>query len=196
MSTLDRVVRWEPGARERLQGAAIALFVERGYEQTTVQDIAGRAGLTERTFFRHFADKREVLFVGQDEYAAHFLRGVAEAPDAAPFGLAVAAITAAADFFPEERRPWSRHRQTVIDANAALQERELLKRASLVTTLTAALRDRGVAASDASLAAETAVAAFHVAFRRWIAEGEDRSLLEIEQEVLGRLAAIVPAAAS
>jgi AcrR family transcriptional regulator len=189
------MVRWEPGAKERLQLAAIELFVQRGYEQTTVQDIAAAAGLTERTFFRHFADKREVLFVGSEAYAQAFLTGVAEAPDdASPFELVTAAITAAArDFFPSERRPWSRRRQAVLDANPALLERELLKRAALGDALTAAFRERGVREADSILAAETGVTAFHVAFRLWIAEGEERSLLEIEQDVLARMAALMPA---
>jgi AcrR family transcriptional regulator len=188
------VVRWEPGAKERLQAAALELFVERGFELTTVQDIAARAGLTERTFFRHFSDKREVLFTGQAEYEDHHLRGVREAPEGeTAFGYAVAAITAASDFFPDERRPWSRRRQTVIDANPALLERELLKRASLGVALTQALCDRGVPAPDAPLAAETAVTVFHVAFRLWIAEGEQRGLAEIERAVLAQLGTIVPA---
>ena len=191
------MVRWEPGAKERLQLAAIDLFLEHGFEQTTVQDIAAAAGLTERTFFRHFPDKREVLFVGQEAYAATFLRGVAAAPDdATPFELAVAAIAGAQDFFPAERRPWSRRRQVVLDANPPLQERELLKRASLVDSLAAAFRARGAGEPDATIAAETGVAAFHVSFRVWIGEDEDRSLGQIEHEVLGRLAAIVPAAAA
>ncbi|MBW4041290.1 MAG: TetR family transcriptional regulator [Acidobacteria bacterium] len=192
------MVRWEPGAKERLQLAAITLFVERGYEQTTVQDIAAAAGLTERTFFRHFADKREVLFVGSDVYAATFVQGVAEAPEgAAPFELATAAITAAArDFFPIERRAWSRQRQAVLDANTPLQERELLKRAALSDALTAAFRERGATEADARVAAETGVTAFHLAFRQWIAEGEERPLLEIEQDVLARMAAFMPGAAS
>jgi hypothetical protein len=58
------MTRWEPNARGRLEQAALALYGERGFENTTVAEIAARAGLTERTFFRHFADKREVLFAG------------------------------------------------------------------------------------------------------------------------------------
>jgi AcrR family transcriptional regulator len=189
------MVRWEPGAKERLQHAAIALFLERGYEQTTVQDIAAATGLTERTFFRHFADKREVLFHGQDEYQATFLRGAASAPDdATPFELAVAAITAASGFFPDDRRPWSRQRQTVIDANPALLERELLKRSALGDALTAAFAVRGVDEADARIAAETGVTAFHLAFRAWIAPGEDRSLGVVQQDVLARMRALAPAA--
>ncbi|MGT2425775.1 TetR/AcrR family transcriptional regulator [Amnibacterium kyonggiense] len=191
------MVRWEPGAKERLQQAAIALFLERGYEQTTVQDIAAATGLTERTFFRHFADKREVLFHGQDEYQATFLRGAAEAPHgASPFELAVAAITAASGFFPDDRRAWSRQRQTVIDANPALLERELLKRSALGDALTAAFTARGAAEGDARIAAETGVTAFHLAFRAWIAPDEERSLGAIQHDVLVRMGALIPAVPS
>ena len=191
------MVRWEPGAKERLQLAAIELFLEHGYEQTTVQDIAVSTGLTERTFFRHFADKREVLFHGQDQYQAVFLRGAGSAPDGSTaFELVVAAISAAQEFFPADRRAWSRQRQTVIDANPALLERELLKRASLADALAAAFRERGVQDVDARIAAETGVTAFHLAFRQWISEGEERSLLEIEQDVLSRIDALMPGTAS
>jgi AcrR family transcriptional regulator len=183
------MVRWEPGAKERLQLAALDLFLERGFEQTTVQDIAAAAGLTERTFFRHFADKREVLFVGSDGFAAVFLRGAAEAPEGSgPFELVTAAIGAAEAFFPVERRPWSSKRQTVIDANPALLERELLKRAALGDELTAAFEARGLPPTDARVAAETGVAAFFIAFRQWIADGETRPLGEIERDVLDRMA--------
>jgi AcrR family transcriptional regulator len=188
------MVRWEPGAKERLQLAALDLFLAHGYEQTTVQDIAAAAGLTERTFFRHFADKREVLFVGQDGFAATFLDGAAAAPEGADaFALVVAAIGAAERFFPDERRPWSRKRQTVIDANAALLERELLKRAALGDDLTRAFAARGVPTTDARVAAETGVAAFYLAFRQWIAEGEERSLGEIERDVLERMGSFLRA---
>jgi AcrR family transcriptional regulator len=191
------MVRWEPGAKERLQVAAIELFLERGYEQTTVQDIAAASGLTERTFFRHFADKREVLFHGQEQYQAVFLLGAASAPEGStPTGLAVAAIAAAQDFFPDDHRPWSRRRQMVIDANPALVERELLKRSALADALTGAFLERGVDELDARIAAETGVTAFHLAFRQWIADGEERSLIEIEQDVLARMAAFMPATAS
>jgi AcrR family transcriptional regulator len=193
VSTLDAMVRWEPGAKERLQVAALDLFLERGYEQTTVQDIAAAAGLTERTFFRHFTDKREVLFHGQDRFAPTFVNGAAEAPEGADtFALVVAAIGAAQGFFPDERRPWSRKRQRVIDANPALLERELLKRAALGDDLTAAFEARGIPAADARLAAETGVAAFFLAFRQWIAEDETRSLGDIERDVLDRMGALMP----
>ena len=187
------VVRWQPGAKERLQLAAIGLFLDHGFEQTTVQEIAQEAGLTERTFFRHFADKREVLFVGQEQYVAAFLNGMRAAPEGtAAFGLVAAALTGAAEFFPAERRPWSAQRQQVIDANPALQERESLKRVSLGDAITAGLGERGIGEPDARLVAELGVTVFHVAFRTWIEHREARPLREIVEEVLARIPAIVP----
>src|SRR5580658_5362057 len=98
------MVRWEPGARERLQQAALELFASQGFEQTTAEQIARAAGLTERTFFRYFADKREVLFQGQEQFVAAFVSGVAAAPpDATPLELVAAALRSAARWFPDER---------------------------------------------------------------------------------------------
>jgi AcrR family transcriptional regulator len=196
MGTLGRMVRWEPGARERLQLAAISLFLERGFEQTTVQNIAQEAGLTERTFFRHFGDKREVLFSGQEAYVGGFLRGIAMAPEGSPpFELIRAALAAASGLFADERRPWSRQRQAVIDVNPALQERESLKRLALADALTTALEERGIGVLDARLAAEIGVTAFSVGFRAWIGAEEHRSLDDLQQVALTRVVSIVAAAA-
>jgi AcrR family transcriptional regulator len=193
MGTLSSMVRWEPGAKERLQLAAVGLFLARGFDQTTVQEIAQEAGLTERTFFRHFADKREVLFLGQEQYVAAFVDGMRAAPQGADaFMLVAAALTGAAEFFRAERRPWSAQRQQVIDANPALQERESLKRVSLGDAITAGLRERGVGDPDARLVAELGVTVFHVAFRTWIEQREARALREIVEAVLARITAIVP----
>lgn len=185
------MVRWEPGARERLQAAAIELYVAQGFERTTVEEIARSVGLTERTFFRYFADKREVLFDGQDRLRQIFLDGVREAPaDGSPMTLVASALTASAPFFPDDRRSWSRQRQAVIAANPALQERELLKMAGLAATIATALQDRGVITSTAVLAAESAVTVFGVAFQQWVAEGEERPFIEIERAVFGQLVAL------
>src|SRR3954454_15892638 len=100
------MVRWEPGGAARLQQAALELFASRGFEQTTVADIAQASGLTERTFYRHFGDKREVLFYGQDHFVQLFLDGVNAAPaNATAMELVAAAIAGAAESFPDERRP-------------------------------------------------------------------------------------------
>lgn len=185
------MVRWEPGARDRLQTAAMDLFVKRGFEKTTAADIAAAVGLTERTFFRHFSDKREVIFGGQEVLENALVEGVAAAPrDASPLEMVASALSAAAAFFPDERRTYSRRRQTIISDNPALQERELLKLAGLAAAVAAALRSRGVPEPKATLAAESGVTVFGVAFGKWIAEGEERSLLDIEREVLGELVAM------
>ncbi|MFC1405470.1 MULTISPECIES: TetR family transcriptional regulator [Streptacidiphilus] len=190
------MVRWEPGTRERLQAAAMDLYVSRGFERTTVAEIAQAVGLTERTFFRHFADKREVLFGGQELLEQAFVDGVAAAaPDASPLAMVESALSAAAGFFPAERRSHSRQRQTIIAANPALQERELLKMAALAAVVAAALRARGVPEASATLAAESGVTVFGVAFVKWLAEGEQRSFLDIEREVLGELVAMAAGAA-
>lgn len=171
--------------------AALELYVRQGFEQTTVDEIARSVGLTERTFFRHFADKREVLFDGQDMLQQAFLDGVRAAPpSASPLEMVTAALAASAEFFADERRPWSRQRHAVITANRALRERDLLKKASLAAAVADALRTRGVAERAAVLAAETGVTVFSVAFVEWIAEDEQRSFAEVEREVLKELKAL------
>ena len=189
------MVRWEPGARERLQAAALELFATRGFEQTTAAEIAQAVGLTERTFFRNFSDKREVLFHGQEQFLQAFVDGVDKAPaDASALELIASALHGAASFFPDERRPYSRTRQTVIDQNPALQERELHKLAGLAASVAAALRARGIAEPAATLAAQSAATVFGVAFAQWIGEGETRSLPDITADVLGELRKLTEAA--
>ena len=185
------MVRWEPGAVTRLQAAALDLYLSQGYEQTTVADIAQSVGLTERTFFRHFADKREVLFDRQDQLQQAFLDGVAAVPDpASPMQMVAGALRTSASLFEDERRVWSRKRQAVVDANPALLERELLKLESLTTALGEALRGRAVGEPAAGLAARSGVAVFHVAFHAWIAPGETRSLSALAQDALAQLGAL------
>ncbi len=174
--------RWEPDAQGRMIRAAIELFAERGFEQTTAGDIAARAGVTERTFFRHFTDKREVLFSGSVllERAAYEAI-VAAADDLSPLDAALAGVRAFADLL-EDRRDHSVLRSRIVAANPALQERELKKLAALTESGAEALRKRGVAEPAASLAAHSAVAVFHVAFARWVsAEGPDSFADCIEQ---------------
>jgi AcrR family transcriptional regulator len=189
---LGLMVRWEPGTRSRLQAAAMDLFVRQGFEQTTAAEIAAEVGLSERTFFRHFADKREVLFDGQHLLEEAFLGGVAAAePDASPMRTIESALDAAAAFFSDERRSWSVLRQTIIDANPPLQERELLKLAGLARVMASALRDRGVPADAAALAAESGLTVFGVAFQAWVSPGETRSFRAVVHDVLATLGAVV-----
>ncbi|MGK5681837.1 helix-turn-helix domain-containing protein [Actinoplanes sp. URMC 104] len=167
--------RWEPNTRSRLRQAAMDLYASRGYERTTVAEIAAHAGLTERTFFRHFADKREVLFAGSGDLQELLVASISlEAGGPLP-AVAAAFERAALDFFPPVS--FSRQRQAVIDANPPLQERELAKLHAVAAALTEALRSRGVPALAAALAAEAGVAAFQVAFARWVADPADRDLV-------------------
>jgi len=171
--------RWAPGARGRLEQAAMELFAERGFEDTTVAEIAVRAGLTERSFFRHFADKREVLFSGAAALQQFLVDHVELAPvSLQPLDAITAALCAAADEFFEERREGARWRQAIIDAHAELQERELIKRAGLAAALAGTLRGRGISQAAAGLAAETGIAVFKIAFEQWVRGAGERSLAE------------------
>ena len=182
--------RWKPNARGRLEQAALELYVERGFEQTTVAEIAQRAGLTERTFFRHFADKREVLFWGAAALQELIVRTIARAPDdAAPID-AVATALATAGTLLQERRDGARQRQAAIAANAELQERELKKLAALAAAIAAALRGRGVTEPSASLAAEAGVAVFRIAFARWINDTNLQPFSQLIRESLDTLKAV------
>ena len=182
------MARWEPGARERLQAAALELFATRGFEQVTAAEIAQSVGLTERTFFRHFSDKREVLFYGQQQFLQAFVDGVdAAPPGASPLEVIASALHAAASLFAAERRPYSRMRQSVIDQNPALREREQHKLAGLANTVAEALRARGTGEPAATLAAQSGATVFGIAFAQWIREGETRSLPDIASDVLHEL---------
>ncbi len=186
--------RWEPDSRGRLEQAALALYGERGFENTTVAEIAGRAGLTERTFFRHFADKREVLFWGAGALQEFMVGAVASAPvTAAPIEAVAAALEAACALL-QGRRDSARQRQTVIAANAELRERELVKLASLASALADALRRRGVKGPAASLTAEAGVAVFRVAFERWVNETDQADLSRLVRESLDELKAVTAGA--
>jgi AcrR family transcriptional regulator len=166
------------------------LYGERGFDQTTVAEIAERAGLTERTFFRHFADKREVLFGGADALQQLFVDEVADAPPAlAPIDAVAAALDAAGDFF-QDRREFARQRQRVIDANSELQERELIKLASLSAAIAATLRRRGVGEPAASLTAEAGIAVFKIAFERWVAKSGPNDLRKLLRDSLHELKAV------
>jgi AcrR family transcriptional regulator len=182
--------RWEPNARGRLEQAAMALYGERGFEQTTVAEIAERAGLTERTFFRHFADKREVLFAGSSSLQELLVTRLAGTPDSVPPLDAIAAALDAAGVLLEERREYAGQRAAIIAANAELRERELIKLASLAAALADTLRRRGVAEPAASLAAEAGIAVFRIAFERWISGPDQPGLPQVIRESLAELKAV------
>jgi AcrR family transcriptional regulator len=182
--------RWEPGASGRLREAALELYLERGFEQTTVAEIAQRAGVTARTFFRYFADKREVLFGGSAVLEERMVSALEATPPAAtPLDAVAAALDAAADMLGESR-DFARMRQSVIVANVELRERELIKMASISASLAAALARRGVKDPDAMLAAEAAIAVFRVAFQRWVSDPLEQDLAQVMRDSLTQLRAL------
>jgi AcrR family transcriptional regulator len=186
--------RWEPDSRGRLQEAALSLYSERGFDQTTAAEIAARAGLTERTFFRHFADKREVLFGGSTVLQEQIVAGVTGAPATdGPLDAVSRGLDAAAVMLGQFRRDLSRQRQAVIADNPELRERELAKLADYAAAVAAALHRRGASASQATLAAEAGMAVLRVALQRWTGD-DDRDLTEIMRESVAELRAMASGA--
>ena len=166
--------RWAPNARERLETAALDLFVENGYEETTVAQIAERAGLNRATFFRHFADKREVLFGGEDVLAELFAEGIrAASPDAALTECLQAAFAAAEVAMTPQQRTKAAQRVLVVAANTEVQERGLLKHARIARAIGTTLRERGVDELTARLGAEVGMLAFSIAVERWMRSDND-----------------------
>jgi len=166
------VSRWAPDARERLETAALDLFAENGYEETTVAQIAVRAGLNRATFFRHFADKREVLFGGEDVLAGLFAGAIrAASPDATLTECLRAALVAVGAAMTPQQRAKAAQRVLVVAANTELQERGLLKHARIARSVSAALRERGTDELTARLAAEAGMLAFTIAVERWMKAG-------------------------
>jgi AcrR family transcriptional regulator len=180
--------RWEPDARQRLESAALDLFAERGFEQTTVPDIAARAGLTTRTFFRHFADKREVLFGDEDQIPALATRMVVDAPpELAPMAVVQRSLPILAANAFDGRREQLLQRKAIIEGNQGLRERELRKMRQLTDAIADAFRTRGVDDLSACAVAEAAVGIVHVALGRWIDSGGQPPLAEVMNDTLVRL---------
>jgi AcrR family transcriptional regulator len=185
------MARWDPHTEERLRAAAIELFADFGYEQTTVAAIAERAGLTSRTFFRYFADKKEVLFHGSSQLQELMVEALANAPaTAGPIEAMAASLAAVAGYFDDGRRTFARQRHAIVAANSELYEREVMKLSTLSAALAVALCARGIAGPDAALLGESAIAIFHVTFRRWVARGERRSFRDLVWESLARWRAL------
>jgi AcrR family transcriptional regulator len=182
--------RWKPDAQGRLMSAAIELFDEQGYEATTVAEIAERAGLTKRTFFRYFSDKREVLFSGSQELQRLWLEGLAAAPaDASPLAAVTAGLDPVVEMFAE-RQAFARTRAQIIEANPELQERELIKLQTLAAAIKAALVQRGVSVNAAILAAQTGVTVFHVAFAHWVQQNDPTAFRRLIDESLQELQSV------
>jgi AcrR family transcriptional regulator len=182
--------RWQPNAPQRLVLAALDLFAERGYESTTVVEIAERAGLTKSTFFRHFPDKREVLF-GGDTMTGLLVEGIAAAPaGAAPLDAVAYALDAIGrEAFTPDRREFVARRRAVIAANPELQEREALKALSLTASMIDAIKRRGVSDLTARVASQLGALAWGIAYDRWIDTTDGEDFGEIARRTLGELQA-------
>jgi len=188
------MTRWEPDAAGRLTKAALELFDEQGYDATTVAEIAARAGLTKRTFFRYFSDKREALFHGSTQLQTVWLAGIADASaDADPLTAVAAGFAPIAAMF-RDRHDFARVRAGIIAANSELQERELIKLHTLAQAVTGALLRRGVPENAAALAAQAGLAVFHVAFGRWVRQDDPASLAALLDASLRELQAVTAAA--
>lgn len=180
--------RWEPDARERLEQAAIELFLEQGFARTSVPQITARAGLTTRTFFRHFADKREVLFAGEEEIPELIKQQMAGAPaELGPMALVAAGLLTMAETMFAGRWEQLRTRRKVVDSDEGLRERELRKLAAMADAITEGFRARGCDELTSVLAARTAVTAFNVGVDRWLRADHEQPLGELVQETLSAL---------
>lgn len=185
------MARWQPNTPERLVVAALDLFAERGYENTTVIDIAERAGLTKSTFFRHFPDKREVLF-GGGTVAELLVEGIAAAPaTATPLEAVAQALDAIGrEAFTPARREFTARRQAVIAANPELREREALKGLRLTASMADALKRRGVPDLTSRVAAELGALTMKIAYERWSGTTDADEFIEVARRTLGEVQAV------
>ena len=186
------MARWEPDARGRMLTAALDLFAEKGYDRTTAGDIAARAGVTERTFFRHFADKREVLFANPNSLDEVVVKTIAAADEqATPLEMVLDGVRQAAVGLAGARtREQAAQRSRIVEATPALQERELLKMAAMTAAAQAALAERGVGEPTAAMAAYSGVGVFQTAFSRWVSGATDLGLPECIDEAAAALRAL------
>lgn len=184
--------RWDPQAAERLKASAIALFLERGYDNVTVAQIAERAGLTRRTFSRYFADKRDVLFAGSEELPAA-LGDAVLAADAhlCPYDALVTGLADTGARLAERVAPLAAQRRAVVAASPELQERGRTKFADISDALARALAERGTDASHARLLANVGVAIFQAGFDRWVDDPQAASLSTRIRETAEQLAATI-----
>jgi len=184
--------RWEHGSEERLKKAALELFKEQGFENTSVIEISKRAGVTTRTFFRYFSDKREVLFTGSDQLRAVLVEKFLEAPDVGEPLQLVLGVLSEFNWESLGSRNSQRQRQTVIAANPELLERDLIKNHGIAVGFMDALRQRGVDADRARLAAHLGIQLFITAHVDWLEAGTKANLAMMSERAMSLLASIVP----
>ena len=182
------MVRWQPDARGRLQQAALELFAEQGFAATTVPAITARAGLTTRTFFRHFADKREVLFADEAALPAYAEQLVAGAPaGTSPLAVVLEGLRTVAEARFEGRKDAIRQWRAIVASDAGLRERELQKRAALATAIRDGFQARGLDPTRAALLAETSATLMCVSVTAWLETDDDRRLYDLIETALATL---------
>ena len=187
--------RWEHGSEDRLKTAALDLFAEQGFENTSVIEIARRARVATRTFFRYFSDKREVLFSEAEAMSAALTERILQAPDVGEPLALVVGVLAEFDWESLGSRDSQRQRHAVIRANPELLERDLIKHHSSAEKFAEALRRRGVDADLAGLAARVGIDVFFTAYEQWLEAGETADLPTISARMMSRLATIAPSGA-
>lgn len=186
------MARWEPDARGRLLQAAVELFTERGYEATTAAQIAERAGLTKTTLFRHFADKREILFQGQETLVALAADAVERAPEqSAPFDLLRAGVLALCTIHTAERRETGRQLDAILSSSSELSERTAFKRSAITTALHQALAARLNNPRLAGVLADAGIRAYYDGFSAWIASTEDGPLADVVSDEMDAYEAVL-----
>jgi AcrR family transcriptional regulator len=186
------MARWAADAAGRLHNAALELFIENGFAATTVPQITERAGLTTRSFFRYFADKREVLFTGEDELPAV----VAEMFDQAdleqtPMEIVHHGLRNVVTPRLKSFRNELLVRRQIVHSDDGLRERELRKLAILHSAATAALIRRGLTPLDAEIMGRLAVTIYDTTLELWLAQDAPDSLdaiLDSVVEAVGRIA--------
>ena len=166
------MARWDPGTEDRLRRAALELYAEHGYDNVTITQIAERAGITRRSYFRYFPDKREVLFAGSDQLPPAIIDAVLASREQGAFAVALDAVRRVGGLLVEGAEQTA-ERRAVIESSPELQERERTKVAAVTAAIGDGLLRRGVAAGEARLVARLAAAVFQEAFQRWIDTGDD-----------------------
>ncbi|GLY03800.1 TetR family transcriptional regulator [Actinoplanes sp. NBRC 101535] len=181
--------RWEVGSEERLKKATMELFAEQGVEATSVVEIAKRAGVTTRTFFRYFPDKRDVLFADAESLLEALVGRILEADVSRPFPAVIEVLAG----FDWSAMGWQsqRRRHAIIAANPELHERDLMKRDAIASAFTGALRQRGVEAGTAQLASRVGSQVFFTAYEKWLTAEDETSLASVIEATLECFDALV-----
>ena len=182
------MARWQPDARERLERAAFDLFVEQGFASTTVPQIAARAGLSTRTFFRHFADKRDALFADEHAVPDQAARIVAEAPsELSPLQIVASGFDAVASAQFSREKSYYIARHQIIQSDDGLRERQLHTQAALVEALRSGFVQRATDPVDALLAAHLTATVFSVSIGRWLSAESTDPLATLLRDTFDRM---------